>query len=286
MLLFPTFTLLKPLTFSEHSSRVGLLLWRSWFCGALSKARLLCLLLPCAISCSSTSTTKWLAEPERESVAWLQFRMYNGEDAILLASRESAASEVHGRVARARAVLVSTGDAPLERGLVIALGENDVPFFDSVEHYERALSRWGVEPHMRMEPDSGDEDSGEPLDFDQRLLYQLTTAVVPIDDVDLNLPIVLRERFTHVLITPSNALVESVLSQMLEAMLEARDIGWFKRQLMYTIADPEELMLEECIPGIRAAFVQAWGSMAGLSEAQLDAVRIEFGLREDTSLPQ
>lgn len=240
--------------------------------------RLLWLLLPFGVSCASTSSTVWLPEPEGVPVTWRQYRLYRGENALVLASQERAASEVHGMVARARAALLANGESPMKLGLVIALSENDAPLFETAEDYEAALSRWGAESSMRIDTEPPDEGSGKPIDIDRRLLYQLASAAVPIDDADLDLPLVLRGPFTHVLLTPSDALIESVMAQMIDAMFEANDIGWVKRNLMYAIADPEAMMLEETKPGLRTSFVQAWAATAGLSKAQMDVVSAAFGL--------
>jgi hypothetical protein len=213
---------------------------------------------------------------------WRGFRLYRGEDAMVLASYEGAASEVHGLVARARAAVAVTGDSPLERGLVIALSESDAPLFDTAEDYERALRRWGAESNISVGPDSQDEGSGKQPDIDKRLLYQLAPAVASIDDIELDLPVILREQFTHVLLTPTDALIESVFAKMIKASLDANDIGWMTRRLMYAIADPKAMMIEESTPGIRSLFVRAWAQTAGLSRAQIDVVRAEFGLSESS----
>ena len=267
----------------NRSYGVGGSFWHRWVRRRLTGMRLLWLLLPLAGSCATTPSTDWMAEPAGAPVTWRQFRLYRGEDAMVLASQESAASEVHALVARARAALAATGDAPLELGLVIALSEKDAPFFDKAEDYERALRRWGAESNMSVESGPQHAGSGKQPDIDARLLYQMAPVAVPIDDADLNLPVALRKQFTHVLLTPTDALIESVFAKMVEAAFDANDVSWVERKLMYAIADPEAMMVGKSTPGIRSLFVHAWAETTGLSKAQVNVVRAEFGLRERAS---
>ncbi len=239
------------------------------------------LLLPClAGSCSSTPSTVWQPKPPGDPITWRQFSLYRGDAAFVLASKESAASEVHLLVERARAAVEASGAAQPDLGLVIALTKRDALLFENAEDHESALRRWGGKSGMQIELRSQEGDSGEPLDFDKRLMYQLVPVAVPTDDTDLDLPAALREQFTHVLIAPTDALIESTMGEMIKASFDAKEIGWAQRQLVYAIANPKAMMVERLTPEIRSGFVHAWAMTAGLSKAQINLVRTEFGLKE------
>ncbi len=243
-------------------------------------------LLLLTISCTTPPATNWKSEPDQGRLAWRQFYLFDGEDALVLASHELAASEAHQWVARARAAVAANDGLPTKRCLVIVLSEKDGPLFDDPGEYQRVLQQWGADSNMRINTSPRNQEEGKPLEFDQCLVFSLAPAAAPTDDPDLNLPTTFQEQFHHVLIMPTDSYIESVCSALVEASFEASGASWLQRQVVYASMDPSEMMVEKITPGVRSALVHCWASITGLTGAQRNVVRQEFNLSSKSVDPK
>ena len=239
--------------------------------------RWLWLLLLCA-SCASTAGSDRSTEFVDQECAWRGLYQFEGEEALVLASRQSSATEVEEFLARARAAVVTVGEEPVGQSFVIALSEGDPFLFPTAEEYERAFHRWAADMGVQVETPREPEGEDGTLEIDTRLVFSLAPIAVSVDDPDLALPAALRERFTSVILMPTSAYVESVCDQMVEAALDAQEITWVERRLLYSFFDPTEMMLEEITSDLHSATIRVWGTTVELSETQANAARAAFDL--------
>ncbi len=221
---------------------------------------------------AACTSVDWAPPDPELPTGWREYRLFVSDEAFVLARDESAAAEVHQRVAAARTTVAEMlGSAP-ERGLVLALSFDDpLPIADP-EEYGKAVTEWCQQVFGGKEKANFEFGSrvqmapgGKEIDVDPAVPLHMLTTPVRGDDGRLGLPGPLLERAQFVALVPTDTCLEECVDYMIDRALEAEGMSRFTYAAMtLVVGDPADKVLAKMREQSHEALSRTWGMAAGV----------------------